>query len=225
MKKLLSIIFISLIPMSLHAQKNTIGIRAGVGRSTLKTDYADSDFDFSSKGMITAHVAVFLEHKLNENFALQTEFGFARAGGRNSWSYQPNEFRDYDITNAISLGKFNIPLMAKYYFNERFNINAGANMAFVIAAESKYRTNGKDGFELYSNLLREAEDIKKNVKTFEINPFLGLEFHLSKKIFIDGRYIFGVSNIAKNTNGEGYNTLKSSLLQIGMGFKFNKLSF
>ncbi|MGH1517395.1 porin family protein [Chryseobacterium sp. JK1] len=225
MKKLLSITVISLIGMSLHAQKNTVGIRAGVGRSTLKTDYADSDFDFSSKGMITAHVAVFLEHQFNENLALQTELGFARAGGRNSWNYQVDEFRNYDVTNAISLGKLNIPLMVKYYFNEKLNINAGANMAFVVAAESKYRTNGKDGFELYTNLLRESEDIKKNVKTFEVNPFFGVEFHLSKKIFIDGRYIFGVSNIAKNMNGEGYNTLKSNSLQIGIGFKFNKLSF
>jgi len=225
MKKLLSVSLISLIGISLNAQKNTVGIRAGVGRSTLKTDYADSDFDFSSKGMITAHVAIFLEHKLNQNFALQAELGFARAGGRNSWGYQEDEFSDYTIVNAISLGKLNIPLMAKYYFNEKFNVNAGVNMAFVVAAESKYRTNGKDGFELYLNLLSETEDIKKKVKIFEVNPFLGVEFHLSKKIFIDGRYIFGVSDIAKNSNGEGYNMLKSSSLQIGIGFKFNKLSF
>ncbi|MDR6462403.1 porin family protein [Chryseobacterium sediminis] len=225
MKKLLSLTLISLIGISLSAQKNTVGIRAGIGRSTLKTEYADSDSDFLSKGMITAHVAIFLEHKLNQNFALQTELGFARAGGRNSWDYQADEFHDYTIINAISLGKLNIPLMAKYYFNEKFNINVGANMAFVVAAESKYKTSGKDGFELYLNLLREAEDIKKKVKTFEINPFLGVEFHLNNKIFIDGRYIFGVSDIAKNSNGEGYNMLKSSSLQIGIGFKFNKLSF
>ncbi|NIF04974.1 PorT family protein [Chryseobacterium sp. Tr-659] len=225
MKKLLPIALISLIGINLNAQKNTVGIRTGVGRSTLQTDYADSDFDFSSKGIITAHVAIFLEHKLNENFALQTELGFARAGGRNRWNYQVDESRNYDIVNAISLGKLNIPLMAKYYFNENFNINAGANLAFVVAAESKYRTNGKDGLELYTNLLREAEDIKKKIKTFEVNPFLGVEFHLSKKIFIDGRYIFGISDISKNNNGEGYNKLKSSSFQIGIGFKFNKLSF
>ncbi len=225
MKKLLPIALIPLLGMNLNAQKNTVGIRAGIGRSTLQTDYADSDFDFSSKGIITAHVAVFLEHKLNKNFALQTELGFARAGGRNSWNYQADEFQNYDIVNAISLGKLSVPLMVKYYFNEKFNINAGANLAFVVAAESKYRTNGKDGLELYTNLLREAEDSKKKIKSFEINPFLGVEFHLSKKIFIDGRYIFGVSDIAKKSNGEGYKMLKSSSFQIGIGFKLNKLSF
>ncbi|MCS3528782.1 porin family protein [Chryseobacterium sp. JUb7] len=221
MKRLLSVAFFSLTGLLLNAQQNTFGIRTGLGRSTLKTDYAGSDSDFVSKGKILAYVSVFLEHKIDPHFALQGELGISNVGGRNSW-YQDQDFNDYKIVNAISIGRINVPLMAKYYFNEKMNINAGVNLALNIEAESKYRTNGYNGLELFANLLYETENIKTYVKTFEANPFLGAEFHFNDRLFLDARYVFGVYNVGKNIHGEGFETLKNSFLQVGIGFKIKK---
>jgi len=214
MKKLLFLSFYSLIGIHLNAQENTLGIKTGLGRSTLKTDYAGSDSYFDSKGKLSAYVAVFAEHKLNENWALQGEIGLSIVGGRNVF-YKDGHSEN---VNAITLGKLNIPLMIKYYFNEKVNVNAGIAPSFILETMSKDRNNGK----IFSNIFGDEIDIKKYVKVFEVNPFVGIEFYLSKKIFLDARYTFGIYNIGKEFQGEGFDVLKSSSLQFGVGFKFKK---
>jgi hypothetical protein len=224
MKKIYSLSLFLLIGMGIHAQNTTIGLRTGLGRSTLKTDYADRDTKMNSKANAVAHVAVFVEHKLNNNLALQVELGLSNSGGRNIWNANTEDsFGNYKVVNSIYLGKLNLPLMVKYYFTEDFNINGGVNFAIIGETESKYRTRGHKGAGVLLDFFGGKEEIGSYVKKFEVNPFLGVEFHVSKKIFIDGRYIFGVSNVGKNISNEGFNVLKSSSLHIGIGFKIFKI--
>lgn len=210
--------------MSMNAQQTTIGLRTGLGRSTLKTDYADRDSKMNSKANAIAHVAVFVEHKLNEKLAVQAELGLSNSGGRNIWNADIEDtFGNYKVVNSVYLGKLNLPLMAKYYFTKDFNINGGVNFAVIGETESKYRTRGHKGAGVLLDFVGGTEEIGEYVKKFEVNPFLGAEVHLSKKLFIDARYIFGVSNVGKNINNEGFNVLKASSLHIGIGFKIFKI--
>lgn len=214
MKKFLLLILHLLIGINLNAQENIFGIRTGIGRSTLKMDYAGSDSDFVSKGKLSFYLAAFAEHKIARNFALQGEVSISSTGGRNTF-YDDEGSKN---TNAITLGKLSIPLMLKYYCNQRFSINGGVIPSFILETISENRNNGK----LFSTLLGDSIDIKNDVKVFELNPFLGVEFHISRKIFLDARYIFGIYDIAKNNKDSGFDSLKNSYLQVGVGFKIKK---
>lgn len=210
MKKKLLLILYLLIGINLSAQENTFGIRTGIGRSTLKTDYAGSDSDFISKGKLSFHLAFFVEHKLSNHLALQGEVSISSTGGRNTFYDDGSK-----NTNAITLGKLSIPLMLKYYCNQQLSINGGIIPGFILETISKDRNNGK----LFSTLLGDSIDIKNDVKVFELNPFLGVEFNVSRKIFFDARYVFGVYDIAKNRKDSRFDSLKNSYLQVGIGFK------
>lgn len=214
MKKLLLLILHLLVGINLNAQENTFGIRTGIGRSTLKTDYAGSDSDFVSKGKLSFHLAVFAEHKLSNHLALQGEISISTTGGRNNF-YDDDSSKN---TNAITLGKLSIPLMLTYYCIQRFSINGGIIPSFILETMSEDRNNEK----FFSTLLGDSINIKNDVKVFELNPFLGVEFHISRKIFLDARYIFGIYDIAKNNKDSGFDSLKNSYLQVGVGFKIKK---
>jgi len=97
------------------------------------------------------------------------------------------------------------PLLAKYYFTEKFSALGGLNVGLIISAKSKYS-------ESSSSEIR--TDIKGRTNSFNLAPLLGLEYNASERFFIDARFNIGISNISK------ISTLKSNFLQVGLGYKF-----
>lgn len=226
MKKILLVASVILMGAVAKAQETRFGAKAGFSMSNLKTEFSNEDMEgveVNSKGKATFYVAGLVEHKFNDKFAVQAELGYSPLGGK----YNLLDKEDEDgmtISNKFTLGTIYAPLMAKYYFTEFMNVHIGASLQYIISAKNKTGENfGDDSFgfgDYIEDLVGEEQDIKKYVNPFSVNPFLGLEYNLENGMFFDARYYLGVMDISKKVNGEGYDSLKNSFLQVGVGFKF-----
>lgn len=109
--------------------------------------------------------------------------------------------------NQDKLGYLNIPIVANYYIAKGFAIKAGVQPGFLLSAKRKV-----DGFGGYPS---SDEDFKDACKSFDLSIPLGLSYE-SNNLVIDGRYNLGVTKI----NKEGDDSMKNSVIQFTIGYKF-----
>lgn len=218
MKKLLLVASVILFGVTVSAQETRFGAKAGYSMSTLK--FKDNSNVENTDPMHTFYVGGLVEHKFSDTFGIQGEVLYSPLGGKISESVEdPDDVANYiKVQNKTTLGTLLIPVSAKYFISESFSISAGASFGVILSAKTK--TVADLGLGLVPGLEISADDerdIKDDINTLNIAPFLGAEFMLENGLFFDARYNYGVSNLAKDS-GDG--KLTNSFLQVGVGFKF-----
>lgn len=214
MKKLLLIGALALIGANVNAQEVRFGAKAGYSLSTLK--FKDGDQSESTDPSHTFYVGGLVEYKISDKFALQGEVLYSQLGGKIDENIN-EEGAFIKVKTKTILGTLLVPVSAKYFITENLSVSAGASFGFILSAKQKYVLDaglGLPGLELSSD---DKVDIKDQVNTVNIAPFLGAEYALENGLFFDARYNLGVSNLAKDS-GDG--KLTNSFLQVGVGFKF-----
>jgi len=218
MKKLLLVAAVAIMGATVSAQEVRFGAKAGYSLSTLK--FKDNQEVESTDPMHTFYVGGLVEYKMSDKFGLQGEVLYSPLGGKISEKVEdPDDVATFiKIQNKTTLGTLLIPVSAKYFISDSFSISAGASFGVILSAKSKTVADLGlvviPGFEISAD---DERDIKDNINTLNIAPFLGAEFALENGIFFDARYNYGVSNLAKNA---GNAKLTNSFLQVGVGFKF-----
>lgn len=154
-------------------------------------------------------------------FGVEAEYGLAEkfsvAAGL-LYSMQGCDFGEYKVKangetvggwdkNERNLGYLNIPIVANFYFAKGWAIKAGVQPGFLLSA--KHKVDGVGATESYN------DDIKDTFKSFDLSIPLGLSFEYEKAVF-DLRYNLGVTKM----NKEGDNSLKNSVIQFTVGYKF-----
>lgn len=215
MRKFLLIAAAAVVSANLSAQETRFGAKAGYSLSTLKfKDNGDSENTDPSH---TFYVGALVEHKLSDKFALQGEVLYSPLGGKITEKVE-EEGTFFNIKNKTTFGTILIPVSAKYFITEGLSVSAGASFGLIISAKTKTVADlglGMiPGFEISAD---DERDIKDQVNTLNIAPFLGAEYALENGLFFDARYNMGVSNLAKDS-GDG--KLTNSFFQVGVGFKF-----
>ena len=109
-----------------------------------------------------------------------------------------------------------MPVSAKYFITEGFSIAAGVNVGIILTAKQK-TVIGSDFLDVEMEGEGGEVDIKKDIKSLNLAPFLGVEYMLENGLFFDARYSLGVSNLSNDNSG---GTVKNSFAQVGVGFKF-----
>lgn len=219
MKKLLLVATIALLGnVAMKAQEVRFGAKAGYSMSTLK--FNDTEESVTTDPMHTFYVGGLVEYKISDNFGLQGEVLYSPLGGKyNIASEDDEDFEGsfFNIQTKRTLGTLLVPISAKYFISENFSVSAGASFGVILSAKDKFSADlglGIPGFELEGG---DEIDVKDQMNTLNIAPFVGAEFMLENGLFFDARYNYGVSNLAKNS-GDG--KLTNSFLQVGVGFKF-----
>lgn len=216
MKKLLLIGALALVGTTINAQETRFGVKAGYSMSTIKID--DDQDDLNSRSMDPKHTfyaGAFVEHKLSDKFGLQGEVLYSPLGGKEDVSVSEGGYSFSEKTD-VKFGTLLVPVSAKYFITEYFSVSAGASFGFILSAKQKTEVSGNfpEGVGI------EAEDgefdIKDDVKSLNIAPFVGVEYALENGLFFDARYNYGVSNLVK----EGSGKITNSFAQVGIGFKF-----
>ena len=219
MKKLLLIASLSLVGVGLKAQETTFGVKAGYSLSTMKISEDVDDLGERTMDPVhTMYIGGIVEHKFSDTFGIQGELLYSPLGAKESFKGTNDDITFFNIKNKITLGTLLVPISAKYFIGEKFSISAGASFGVILTAKQKSVIDAGfsiPGFELEGN---DESDIKDDLKTLNIAPFLGVEYMLENGLFFDARYNLGVSNLVK----EGAGTAKNSFAQIGVGFKFGK---
>lgn len=131
------------------------------------------------------HAGLVAEIKLLEKFAIQPELLYTTQGA--SYKVGIN-----DITNE--LGYIAIPVLAKINLSKTFSLELGPQASFLLSEKNNFDVN--------------------NANTFDFAIDAGLSFKLTKSIFIQGRYVLGLTEVSPNAEA------KNSVIQFSAGIMF-----
>ena len=174
MKKVLFIALIAMLGLgNVNAQEASYGVTAGFHSLSIR----------SSGGGITAYSSAsgffagfFADFDVSEKFNIQPEIHFASSS-----------------RNGESGNEIIIPVMAKFYVSDEFNVQAGPQFDFIV--------DGSEG-----------------VNKFGLGFGFGAGYDFSEKLFAAARYSFGLSN--RIQDAPSGITSKFNTFQIGLGYRF-----
>lgn len=215
MKKLLLGAVVLLGMTAVKAQETKFGVKAGGVMSTMKIDNELDDFGARSmKPKYSFYVGGLVEHKFNDKIAVQAELLYSMLGAKENISGEEGGMY-FGEQSKITMGTILLPISAKYYIVDRFSVSAGASFGYIISAKQKtvIGTNLPVDLEIEGG---GEQDIKNDLKSLNIAPFIGVEYNLENGLFFDARYNLGITNLNKN----GAGSAKNSFAQVGIGFKF-----
>ncbi len=148
------------------------GIKAGLNMSNFTGDV-------ESDAATSFYVGGLVDLAISENFHIQPEVLYSMEGADNA-----------------SLSYLRIPVMAKYYVMEGFNLQAGPSLAFKVAAEDDFTDEA--------------------TKSMDLGLGIGAAYELPMGLFFDLRYNLGLMDISEVDGAE----IKNTNLQLGLGYRF-----
>jgi hypothetical protein len=187
MKKIiLTAVVIFAASLSLQAQLVKLGIKAGLNYANQTgSDINITGANYDNEAITSYHAGFIAEIKLTEGFAVQPELLYSTQGA--TYKNAVEEFQN-------KLGYLSIPVLAKFSLNKSISLDLGPQASF---------------------LLSERKNVNfKESETFEFGAVGGLTLNITKSIFIQGRYILGLTEATQDA------TVKNSLVQVSAGFKF-----
>lgn len=218
MKKLLLTAAVAVLGISANAQEFRFGPKVGFAMSTIKLD--EKQDDLGARKMdpkYTFYIGGMAEYKLSDKFALQGEVLYSPLGAKEKIDGINAGGLFVGEQTKITFGTLLVPVSAKYFITEGLSVAGGVNVGIILTAKQK-TVMGSDLFEMeVEGEDTKNGDIKKDIKTLNLAPFLGVEYALENGLFFDARYSLGVSNLSNDNSG---GTVKNSFAQVGVGFKF-----
>ncbi|MDH5034523.1 porin family protein [Chryseobacterium cucumeris] len=211
MKK--NIFFITVFAFSaiFNAQENTkdqasmsFGVKGGYSLSNMK--FFGTGLDSKSY----FYLGIAAEQPLSSKFGLQAELLYTQLGGKDAYPWYElvgNEVVDVgDMHFNYKFNQIQVPISVKYYIVPELSASVGMNLGFNISSKVKMNT-----------VFDEAETHNyESLKTLNLFPFLGAEYKINQKFFVDARYNF---NFIEMNRSNAVPT-KIGFLQAGVGYRF-----
>lgn len=187
MKKiLLATILILAVSANMEAQLVKFGIKAGLNYANQTgTDLTIGSNNYNREAITSYHAGLIAEIKLTDGFSVQPELLYSTQGA--SYKNATTEFKN-------ELGYLSIPVLAKFHFNKTVSLDLGPQASFLLSE-------------------RKIFDVS-NAETFEFGLAGGLGINITKNLFIQGRYVVGLTEASKDFQA------KNSVLQISAGISF-----
>ncbi|CAM3756907.1 porin family protein [Flavobacterium gelidilacus] len=173
-----------------------IGIKAGLNISNFVGDDAGD-----ANSLIGFNGGIFVEFKVSDKFYIQPEFLYSTQGSKDNLLVDGYSF---DVTFKTKY--INIPVMAKYYVANDFQLEVGPYVGFLFDADVKATFQGQS----------QTADAKDFLKSNDLGINLGLNYDFSNAIFFNARYSAGLVQIG-DTGSE--DDIKNSVIQFGLGFR------
>lgn len=187
MKKiiLITVIFLGL-SMNLQAQFLKFGIKGGVNIANQNgSNIIINSTNYKTSEITNYHVGLVAEMKLVNSFAIQPELLYTTHGA----NYK-NAVEDFEN----QLGYISIPLMAKIKLNKVISLELGPQASFLLSEKNNFDS--------------------KDTETFDFAANGGLGFSITKNLFVQARYILGLTDVSKDAE------VKNSVVQISAGILF-----
>lgn len=190
-----------LLSLGVNAQF-TAGFKGGVNLANQTFEGAETD-TLNTRGITGAVAGVVLEYSFGDRFALQSELNFLQKGSEIVSELIDGSI-DFSRTSTEKFGYFEIPLLAKAKFGkENLHLFAlvGPSLGLALNGEKTETTR------LNGTTLKETEIVdfeKEGIKRLEISAVAGLGVALgseSLKLFVDGRYLFGLTELENKDDG------------------------
>lgn len=140
----------------------------------------------------------FLAHlHISKRFAIQPELIYSAQGA---------EHVTTTIDTQIELGYLNLPILFQY-MNSGFRFQAGTQIGILLDAKR--------------NLNSAESDITNSIKKADLGVLAGFSYVVKAGLGFDARYIYGLTDIAKEGNTAGLGSdLKNLVIQVGVFYQF-----
>lgn len=196
MRKLLfAITTIVFFAVSAQAQTTSFGLKAGMTSANIKFSGGGTSVSLTSK--IGFYAGAFAEVGVSDNFAIQPELFYSLLGAK-------AKSGDEGDGGKLDFGYISLPVLVKYK-NEGFAVFLGPQISYLLSAKS---SGGG-----------ESQDIKDEFKSTEIAGVIGAGYTLTNGFGFDARYQLGLSDISKDSGGEG--KVKNSAFMVGVHYRFS----
>lgn len=239
MKKIL-LLLISLTISHVGYSQLSVGVASGFTHNTLDADPGYYEREYNSE--IGYSIAIPVQYRFNDWFALRTELGYMTKSYSWSRNYEPydEEYDDYVIVAEYEEYKnryLSIPVMANFSYDfEKFRLFAnvgawvGAWLNGRVSGDVAGVFNGDDFAMFYNESENTYVDNKYEFDSRRDNRFdagvlcgIGAEYKVNTQIgiFAEGRYMYGLTDMQKSYKDSypRYNT--TILVQFGVTYTFN----
>ena len=179
------------------------GVKAGYNLSTMK--FFDDKLDSQSY----FYVGLVGEQPVSSKVGIQAEVLYTQLGGKQDFPLMQINNSDVQISSIqfdYQLTQIQIPVSVKYYFIPDLSASVGMNAGFNVSEKVKTQ------MEVNGETSRNYEGIK----SLNLFPFLGAQYQISNRFFVDAKYNFNFIEIQK-----GDLPTKVGFLQAGVGYRFN----
>jgi opacity protein-like surface antigen len=188
MKKtlLISALFLAMSATT-QAQLVKFGIKAGLNYANQTgSAMTINSTNYDKKDALTSyHAGLVAEVKLTDGFSIQPELLYSTQGA--TYKNAVTEIKN-------ELGYLSIPVMAKINLNKVISLELGPQASFLLSE--------KDEFDIH------------NQNTFDFAAAGGLGFKITKSIFVQARYVLGLTEVSKDAD------TKNSVVQVSAGLLF-----
>lgn len=187
---LLLLLVISMVMIDTNAQNPNIsfGIKGGANYATYTPKYPIPEIkDIYYSSLMGFYVGGFVNFEISKKFKIQPELVFARQGSKSS-----NDNVELRIDDMILLNDFKsniyeytliLPIVAQYYFTDKFYGEAGPQIGYIVDKKDKFTEN-------YFGTDDKVPEF--DYERFDFGFSLGVGFKISEKIGINTRYFFGL---------------------------------
>lgn len=178
------------------------GVKAGINIANVTIKPEDDESSLGS--LVGINGGFFATIPVSAGFAIQPELTYSGLGAKTKTSALGGEGGGTENAKLM-LNYLTLPVLAKYTFEDAgFAAYLGPQIGYLLSAKGKYGG--------------ETEDIKEEVKSTDISGIIGVGYFLPMGVGLSARYQLGLSNIAKDTEGEG--SLKNKALTFTLGYRF-----
>ena len=185
-KTILVTVLLLAISSTMQAQLVKFGIKAGWNYANRTgSDITINSGNYDKEAITSYHAGLVAEIKLTDGFSVQPELLYSTQGA--TYKYAATEFKN-------ELGYLSIPVLAKFNLNKTVSLDLGPQASFLLSERNDF-------------------DVE-NAETFEFGVAGGLTLNVTKSIFLQGRYVLGLTEASKDAD------VKNSVVQISAGFKF-----
>jgi len=195
MKNILFIALLILACIPLNAQSQTqcnFGIKAGGQAAKFGQEGTNWDTKYRWHAGILAHLHV------SKHFAIQPEVIYSAQGA---------EHITPTTDTQIELNYLNLPVVFQYMIGSGFRFQAGPQVGIRLNAKRNF--NGVES------------DIKSSFKNADLGVLGGISYVTKFGLGFDARYIYGLTDIAKEGNtAELGSDLNNLVIQLGAFYQF-----
>ncbi|OWU88423.1 hypothetical protein APR43_23025 [Flavobacterium sp. NLM] len=205
-KVILSAIAVMAFGMA-NAQDVKFGLKGGLNVSNFSGDTEGIDF----KSRFGFNAGGFVEIKFSEKFALQPEVLYSTQGAKvDNFNLDVDGIGTVNADVAFNLAYINVPVMFKYFAAEKFSLEAGPQIGFLVSAETKTKVDGYGSSKV---------DIKDNFESIDFGLNLGAGYDFTENFSAGVRYNLGLANIAKTEEGDD-SKVHNGVFSLSVGYKF-----
>lgn len=185
-KTILVTVLLLAISVNVQAQLLRFGIKAGLNYANQTgTDITINSTNYKTDAITSYHAGLVAEINLTEGFSVQPELLYSTQGA--TYKNALTEFKN-------ELGYLSIPVMAKFHLNKFISLDLGPQASFLLSERNQF-------------------DVK-DANTFDFGVAGGLGLNITKNIFIQGRYVLGLTDASKDAQ------IKNSVVQVSAGLMF-----